>query len=139
MARSLLRQLEQIRRAATYSDTVASVNTAGVAEPTISGSLEEDTNVIRTLLKQIKFGLAGGENWFDDLTKYIDPTNTDAINTPNKYATLKNIAGNTLDAKTIILAVSDDNSGSGYTVSGTSTGVLLSPITTNYADPENRM
>jgi hypothetical protein len=135
MARSLLRQLEQIRRAATYDDTVASVNLADVAEPTVSGSLEEDTNVIRTIMKQLK----GTTNWFDAPPKYFDPTDTTAGNVENKDATLANIANNTLDANTIIVAVSDDNSGLGYTVSGTSDGVLLSPITTNYADPVNRM
>lgn len=126
MARSLLRQLEQIRRAATYDDVVADVNTSAVAEPTVSGSLEEDTNVIRTLMKQIK----GTTDWYSELPTYTNPA---AIGTP-KSASLANIAGNTLDAKTIILAVSADNSGNGYTVSGTSTGALLVPTTTNYAD-----
>lgn len=135
MARSLLRQLEQIRRAATYDDAVANVNLAAVAEPTVSGSLEEDTNVIRTIIKQLK----GSTNWYDAPDKYFDPTDTDASNTANKDATLSNFANNTLDAKTIIVAVSADNSGNGYTVSGTSTGVLLSPVSTNYADPANRV
>jgi hypothetical protein len=126
MARSLLRQLEQIRRAATYADDVAGVNTSPVAEPTVSGSLEEDTNVIRTLMKQIK----GTTDWYSSLPTYTDPTATD---TP-KEASLTNFSGHTLDAKTIIIAVTDDNAGNGYTVSGTSTGVLLSPNTTNYAD-----
>ena len=62
MARSLLRQLEQIRQSATYDDQVASVNTSGIAEPTVSGSLENDANVIRTLLRQLK----GTTNWYDD-------------------------------------------------------------------------
>jgi len=134
MARSLLRQLEQIRRAATYDDAVADVNLASVAEPTVSGSLEEDTNIIRTVLKQLK----GTTNWFDAPSKYFDPTDTDGLDAKNKDATLANIADNTLDANTIIVAVTDDNSGLGYTVSGTSDGVLLSPITTNYADPADR-
>jgi len=133
MARSLIRQLEQIRRAATYDDAVLNVNLASVAEPTISGSLEEDTNVLRTIVKQLK----GTTNWFDAPPKYFDPTDTDAINTENKDATLDNFAGNTLDAKTIIVAVSDDNSGSGYTVSGTNTGVMLTKSTA-YATAENR-
>jgi hypothetical protein len=135
MARSLLRQLEQIRRAATYDDNVANVNLAAVAEPTVSGSLEEDTNVIRTLMKQVK----GTTNWYDDPGKYFDPTNTDASSTENKQLDLSNIKNNTLDAKTIIVAVSDDNSGASYTVSGTTTGVLLSPVNTNYADAANRL
>ena len=126
MARSLLRQLEQIRRAATYDDQVVDVNLSSVAEPTVSGSLEEDTNVIRTLMRQVK----GTTDWFSSLPTYTDPKATD---TP-KDASLNNFSGNTLDAKTIIVAVTDDNSGSGYTVSGTSTGVLLTPVTTNYAD-----
>jgi len=135
MARSLLRQLEQIRRAATYDDQVPSVNLAAVAEPTISGSLEEDTNVIRTLMNQVK----GTINWYDSIPKYFDPTDTDVSNTQNKDADLNNFANNTLDAKTIIVAVSDDNSGSGYTVSGTTNGILLAPVTTNYADTANRL
>jgi hypothetical protein len=134
MARSLLRQLEQIRRAATYDDQVTDVNLASIAEPTVSGSLEDDTNVLRTLLRQVK----GTTNWFDSPGTYFDPTDTNASGIENKDLNLSNIKGNTLDAKTIIIAVTDDNSGSGYTVSGTSTGVLLSPVTTNYADPANR-
>jgi hypothetical protein len=62
MARSLLRQLEQIRQSSTYDDDVSGVNTPSVAEPTVSGSLEDDTNVIRTLLKQLK----GTTNWYDE-------------------------------------------------------------------------
>lgn len=126
MARSLLRQLEQIRRAATYDDNVALANTVDVAEPTVSGSLEEDTNVIRTMLRQLK----GTTDWYSSVPTYTDPK---ATGTP-KDASLTNFNGNTLDAKTIIVAVTNDNSGSGYTVSGTSTGVLFSPVTTNYAD-----
>ena len=52
MARSLLRQLEQIRRSATYTDAVVSVNTSTVAEPTVSGSLQDDLNVIRNKGRQ---------------------------------------------------------------------------------------
>jgi hypothetical protein len=130
MARSLLRQLEQIRRAATYDDAVTLANTPGVAEPTVSGSLEEDTNVIRTMINQIK----GKTNWYDDPDTYEDPSNTAVL----KNASLHNFAGNTLDAKTIIVAVTDDGAGLGYTVSGTSTGVLLTPVNTNYADATDK-
>ena len=133
MARSLLRQLEQIRRSATYDDAVASVNTSAVAEPTSGGSLEDDINVIRTLLKQFK----GGTNWYDDPGSYFDPTATDSGSAENKSMTLANIKGKTLDAYTVIIAVSEDNSGAGFTVSGTSTGVLAS-ITTAYALPTDR-
>lgn len=132
-SRSLLRQLEQIRRSATYSDTVADVDTSAVAEPTVSGSLEDDLNVIRTLVKELK----GSSNWYDSLSNYFDPTNTDGGSTANKALTLGNIGGNTLDSKTIIISVSDDNSGNGYTVSGTSTGSLLS-VSTSYAISTNR-
>jgi len=138
MARSLIRQLEQIRRAATYDDAVVDANTAGVAEPTVSGSLEEDTNVLRTMIRQFKFGTTSGTNWYDDLGNYFDPKDTDAISVENKELTLTNLKNHTLDANTIILAVSDDNSGSGYAVSGSDTGVLLSPVTTNYADDADR-
>lgn len=136
MARSLLRQLEQIRRAATYDDAVALANDPTVAEPTVSGSLEQDTNVLRTIIKQIKGGT--GTNWYDAPEKYFDPTDTDGSNTPNKDITLDNIKGNTLDAKTIIVAVSDDDSGNGYPVTSTSSGVLLTPITQDYADENDR-
>jgi len=133
MARSLLRQLEQIRRSATYDDAVASVYTSGVAEPTVSGSLEQDLNVMRTLVKELK----GTSDWFGDLGNYFDPSNTDAGSAANKDLNLTNIKNNTLDAKTVILAVSDDNSGAGYTVSGTTAGALIS-ATTAYATPTDR-
>lgn len=137
ISRSLLRQYEQIRRTATYDDAIANVNDSSVAEPvTTSGStirLEHDTNVLRTLIKQFK----GGTNWFDDLGSYFDPTATDSGSAENKAMTFANIKGHTLDAKTILLAVSDDNSGAGFTVSGTDTGVLAS-ITTAYATHADR-
>ena len=132
MARSLLRQLEQIRNSVTYDDAVASVYTAGVAE-TVSGTLEGDMNVLRTLLGNTK----GKANWYDDLGNYFDPTDTDGGSTANKALTMANLGGNTLDSKTVIISVSDDNAGAGYTVSGTSTGVLMG-LTTAYALPTNR-
>lgn len=131
--RSLLRQLEQIRRSATYDDTIANANTSSVAEPTVSGSLESDLNIMRTLVKELK----GSANWYDSLSNYFDPTNTDGASATNKALTLENLGGNTLDSKTIIISVSDDNSGSGYTVSGTSTGSLLS-LTTSYSISTDR-
>lgn len=133
MARSLLRQLEQIRRSATYDDAVSSVNTSSVAEPTVSGSLEDDLNVVRSLMLQLK----GGSNWYDDPGKYFDPADTDAGNTANKQMSLANIKGKTTDSQTVILAVTEDNSGSGFTVSGTSTGALAT-ISTSYATAADR-
>jgi hypothetical protein len=121
MARSLLRQLEQIRRSATYDDQVANVASGTVAEPTVSGSLEEDLNVVRTLMRLTK----GTSDWYGDLGNYFDPTNTTSGSAEQKALNLANFQNNTLDAKTVILAVQEDNSGNGYTVSGTSTGVLL--------------
>jgi hypothetical protein len=116
MARSLLRQLEQIRRSATYDDVVASVNTAGVAEPTVSGSLEADMNVVRSLMKQLK----GGTNWYDDPGMYFDPTNTTSGSADTKQMSLANIKGKTTDSQTVIIAVSEDAAGAGYAVvSGT--------------------
>lgn len=134
MARSLLRQLEQIRRAATYDDAVSNANTSSVAEPTVSGSLEEDTNILRTLLKQVK----GGTNWYDDPGNYFDPTDTTAGSADNKAMNISNIKGHTLDAKTILLAVLNDNSASGWTVSTGVSGVLMTGITTQYATPTDR-
>jgi len=129
MARSLLRQLEQIRRSATYDDVVANVNTSAVAEPTVSGSLEDDMNVIRTLMKQLK----GTTNWYDALGTYFDPTATSS----GKALSLDSISGNTLDSATVIIAVTDNNSGSGYNVSTASSGVLISTAT-QYATSEDR-
>lgn len=125
MARSLFRQLEQIRRSAAYTDDVSDVNNNLVAEPTVSGSLQEDLNVIRTLMKDMK----GTTDWFTTMPTYPDPTNTGQDLT----ADFDNIAGETLDANTIILAVADYGAlDAGFTVSGTSTGILRT-ITTAYA------
>jgi len=135
MARSLLRQLEQIRRAATYDDAVVGVNSSNVAEPTVSGSLEEDTNILRTLLKQVK----GGTYWYDDPGYYFDPTTTDSGSDTTKAMNLENIKGHTLDAKTIIIAVANDNAASGWTVSENDTGFLMTGISTRYATNDNRM
>jgi hypothetical protein len=132
MARSLLDQLTQIRRSGTYDDLVDSVNLSSVAEPVISGSLEHDLNNVRTIQKQIK----GTSNWFDTLGNYFDPTSASG-GASTKPLNLTNIGGHTLDAKTIILAVSDCNAAAGYTVNAASTGVLL-PLTTQYATDVDR-
>ena len=131
--RSLIRQLEQIRNTVTYDDTIVDVNLATIAEPTVSGSLEQDLNVLRTLIKDVK----GSTNWYDGLGTYFDPSDTDAGSTQNKSLSLDNIRNNTLDAKTVILPVVDDNGGAGFTVSGTSTGFLLD-TTTTYATASDR-
>jgi len=137
MARSLLRQLEQIRRSNTYDDAIANVNTSTVAEPTtISGYLEEDLNNLRTLILQMK-STVSGSNWYDAMGTYFDPTSTTSGNANTKDLNFANIQGHTTDAKTVIIAVEDDSSGSGYTVSGTSTGILM-PLTTVYATPTDR-
>jgi hypothetical protein len=134
VARSLLEQLTQIRRSRTYDDAVANVNTSAVAEPTsVSGSLQEDLNIIRTLMKDLK----GGTNWYDSLGNYFDPTTTDSGSATTKALTLSNISGNTLDSKTVIVPVTADNTGSNYTVSGTSTGFLLT-TSAQYATPTDR-
>jgi len=117
MARSLLRQLEQIRRSALYTDAVSDVNNSAVAEPTVSGSLQEDLNVIRTLMKDMK----GTTDWFTTMPTYTNPLDTDNDLT----ADFDTIKGETLDANTIILAVADYGTlDAGFTVSGTSTGIL---------------
>jgi hypothetical protein len=125
--RSLLTQYEQIRRSATYTDTVSGVNTIAVAEPstpTASGSsdsvLEHDLNVIRTLTKQIK----GTTNWFDSNGNYFDPSDTDGLNSENKELNLANIKNNTLDANTMLLPVEESNSGAGYTINPGDAGFL---------------
>ncbi len=133
MSRSLLRQLEQIRRSATYDDALINVYSSSVAEPTISGSLEQDLNVIRTLVKELK----GTTDWFGDLGNYFDPSNTDVSNAATKDLNLNNIKNNTLDAKTALVAVFNDNAAAGYAVSGTSTGALVL-LNTRYSTPVDR-
>lgn len=128
-----------------YDDSIADVNTEAVAEPTTSGgndpdyrvdeseytdSLQHDLNVFRTLLKQIK----GTSDWFTDLGTYLDPTTTDSGNSETKELNLSNISGHTLDAKSIIVPVSADNSGSGFTISESDTGFLFTPTDSRYAD-----
>jgi len=137
-SRSLLRQYEQIRWSETYDDAISNPNSASVAEPTVtSGSemrLEHDMNVFRTLVKQFK----GTTNWYDDLGTYWDPTATDSGNGTTKQMSLNNIMGKTTDSQTVLLAVSDDNSGSGFTTASGSAGILAS-ITTRYATHDNRV
>jgi len=139
--RSLLTQLEQIYKTETYSDTVSGVNTVEVAEPSGSTDLaptdsviEHDLNVLRTLLKQVK----GTDDWFSDLGNYFDPSNTDGSDTETKSLNIQNLKNNTLDAKTIILAVDESNSGAGFSLSPDDTGFLFS-TTLSYATPSNRV
>jgi len=127
-----------------YDDNIADANTVDVAEPTTTGvdpdykadeydytdTLQHDLNVLRTMLKQVK----GGSDWYEDLGTYFDPTTTDSGSSNTKDLNLENLSGQTLDAHTIILAVSADNSGSGFTVSGTDEGFLFTPIDSRYAD-----
>lgn len=138
MARSLLRQLEQIRWSANYTDDVSNIYTADVAEPNVSGtgSLEGDLNNVRSLMKEMK----GSTDWYSDLGNYFDPTDTDGSNTENKDLNITSLKNNTLDSKTILIAVAEDNSGAGFTVTATSSGVLTTSgsITTDYATDADR-
>ena len=138
--RSLLTQYEQIHRTAVYDDDIADVNTPEVAEPTsttISGAsdsvLEHDMNVLRTILKQIK----GTDFWYSEM-KCFDPTNTDVSNVENKNLSLSSIKNNTLDSNTIILAISESNSGNGISLTEGSGGFLYE-TTHRYATPGNRI
>lgn len=133
MARSLIRQLEQIRRSSVYDDQVVDVNTSAVAEPTVSGSLEDDLNVIRTLTKELK----GTTDWFGDLGNYFDPTNTTSGSAEQKDFNLLNLKNHTLDATTVIVPVVDNNNGMAYSVSGTQTGILME-LNTQYAVATDR-
>lgn len=139
--RSLLTQLEQIYKTETYSDTVSGVNTVEVAEPSGSADLapsdsviEHDLNVLRTLLKQVK----GTDDWYSDLGNYFDPTNTDVANSETKVLNINSLKNNTLDSKTIILAVDESNSGSGFSVSVGDTGFLFN-TSFQYATPSDRI
>ena len=138
--RSLLTQFEQIYKTAIYTDDIVDVNTVEVAEPTsttVSGAsdsvLEHDMNVLRTVLKQIK----GTDFWYSDMKSY-DPSDTDGSDSENKNLNLFNIKNNTLDSNTIILAISDDNSGNGFSVTD-GAGGLLYTTALRYSTPENRI
>ena len=138
--RSLLTQYEQIRRSTLYNDTIPDVNTSDVAEPatpTVSGTstsvLGYDLNVLRTLIKQIK----GTSNWYDDVPSYFNPSNTDATNIETGTASLEDISGNTLDSKTIITAVTDDNSGAGFIIAYGDAGFLFN-VSTKYSTIDDR-
>ena len=141
MARSLLSQLEQIAGSLNYNDLVADIHTGAVAEPsdsTISGSIEYDLNIVRSLVREVKHI---GSDWYAAL-----PTYTAAVDGSTIDASLSNIVttasgfgdGNLLDAKSIILPIEDDNTGVGFTVSGTQTGFLLSTATQYAATTDRR-
>jgi len=133
MSRSLIRQLEQVKRSVTYDDVVANVTVQSVAEPTVSGSLEEDLNVIRSLTQLTK----GTTDWYTDLAQYFDPTTTDSGSAELKDLDMLNLKNNTLDAHTVIVPVVDNNSGNSFSVSGTQDGFLID-LTTLYALPTVR-
>ena len=131
MSRNLIKQLEQILGSETYNDQIANVASGVVSESTTS--LEEDLNIIRTLLKLIK----GTDNWYSDLGNYFDPSNTNDTNDSTKSFNLYNIKNNHLDAKTAIVPVTIDNDGYGYSISGTQTGILMD-ISSQYATASDR-
>ncbi len=82
-------QLRQIRGSHNYLDNISTVNEQVVAESSLT--LEEDLNVIRTLLK----GITGKENWYDastinledsvgsSLKKLIQPVQLNNLNLVN--------------------------------------------------------
>ena len=140
MARSLLSQLEQIAGSLNYNDLVADIHNGAVAEPsdsTVSGSVEYDLNIVRSLVREVKHI---GSDWYAAL-----PTYTAAVDGSTIDASLSNIVttasgfgdGNLLDAKSVLMPVDDNNSGAGFTVSGTSTGFLFS-TGTQYASTTDR-
>jgi len=138
--RSLLTQYEQIYRTYNYIDTISGVNDSAVAEPTtptVSGSsdsvMEHDLNVLRTLMKQLK----GTDDWFSSPPAVFDPTDTDSEDVKNNEATLSSIAGNTLDAQTIITSINDSNSGNGFSITPGDEGFLFL-TTLDYALPTDR-
>ena len=61
MVRTKLRQVEQVQASDVYSDAVVSANTVPTDPSTAPQSLEQDLNVLRTLMKQVK----GTANWYD--------------------------------------------------------------------------
>lgn len=137
-ARSLLQQLEQIAGSETYDDILSGLNTGSVAEPadsTVSGSLEYDLNAIRAHLRQVK---DPSSDWFATLPTYAYAYDgSTASGTLKEIVTASHGTGNLLDAKSVIMPVDDDNTGSGFTVSGTMTGFLFSTAV-QYADSADR-
>ena len=133
--RSVIEQNTQINGATlNYDDTVSGTGTQAVSEPSsVASSLGDDLNVIRTLMKNIK----GTTDWFEDLGNYFDPTNTTSGSADTKVLNLTSIKNNTLDSKTIIVAVEADASGAGFTVSGTDTGFLYT-TSLSYANQTDR-
>ena len=132
--RSKLEQETQADRTLTYDDSVSDVNNSNVAETTsVSGSLEDNLNVIRTLMKDIK----GSSYWYSDLGSYFDPTDTDVGNAENKTLNLTNIKNKTLDSQTIIIPVEADNSGTGFGISTSASGFLYTTAIA-YAEPTDR-
>jgi len=135
LERSLLRQYEQIRWSATYDDAVSSVNTSAVAEPSTDAFagdpddvLQHDMNVLRTIVKQLK----GGSDWYSELGSYFNPANTTSGDAELETFDLESVRNETLNTKTILVAVSDDNSGSGYTTASGDAGLLI-PLSLSYA------
>jgi len=62
MARTLVRQIRDIRNSDTYEDT----KTPGVALENDAEEIEFDLNAIRSMLKRIIHGADSG-NWYDDV------------------------------------------------------------------------
>ena len=84
------------------------------------------------MLKEV----TGSTNWYDAMGTYPDPTNSGVPLTAN----LATMAGNTLDAKTVIIAVGDYGpSDAGYAVTSTSSGILRDNITTVYGTTLNKI
>jgi len=140
MARSLLSQLEQIAGSLTYDDLMVGIHSGAVSEPsdsTVSGSVEYDLNIVRSLVREVK---NIDSDWYAALPTYTAAVDGSAID-----ASLSNIVttasgfgdGNLLDAKSVLMPVDDNNSGAGFTVSGTSTGFLFT-TGTQYASTTDR-
>ena len=137
-ARSLLQQLEQIAGSESYTDIISGIHSGSVAEPadsTVSGSLEYDLNMIRAHLRRLK---NPATDWYAPLSTYTLAFDGSTVSgTVEEIVTPSHGTGNLLDAKSVILPVDNDNSGSGHTVSGTMTGFLFS-TGTKYADSADR-
>jgi len=136
--RSLLRQYEQIRRTGTYDDSIANVNDSSVSEPTVvtgtESRLEHDANVLRTMTKQLK----GGADWYSDPGLMFDPLTTNSGGDSLVTYNAENVRGHYLRNKSVLIAVEEDNSGSGYTTASGTAGILSTNITTAYATWANR-
>ena len=120
MARTKLRQLEQVQNSQNYNDAYAGASTQAVAEPAANTqNIEYDLNILRTLMKDVKG--AYFPKWYDAYDGY---SLSDAY---DGYVSLHNVTQFTLGS----LGTMVDSTGAWNGFSGTN--YLNSALTTTFA------